>query len=188
MTGSATIRTAAGVDADAFKTAFRFHPSGIAVITADPGSGPVALTATSLFSASARPPVVGFSVAETASTASALAEAEVVTIHLIGPESLEIAKRAAASGSDRFSGTRWMRGRGGVPYFVDVLPRLTGHVISRAQAGEATVHLVQLVDITLGPQRDGPALVYWNRGWFEIDKSDAISEDSQRVANPAVPQ
>ena len=36
------------ITADEFKAAFRNHPGGVAVITADAGNGPVGLTATSV--------------------------------------------------------------------------------------------------------------------------------------------
>ena len=45
------------LSADEFKALFRGHPGGVAVITADAGDGPVALTATSVASVSAEPPL-----------------------------------------------------------------------------------------------------------------------------------
>ncbi|MDF2667490.1 MAG: flavin reductase-like protein [Microbacterium sp.] len=50
------------VSADDFKRAFRGHPGGIAVITAYGENGPVALTASSVSSVSADPPLLIFSV------------------------------------------------------------------------------------------------------------------------------
>lgn len=44
------------LSADDFKSAFRNHPAGVSVVTADPGDGPVGLTATSVISVSANPP------------------------------------------------------------------------------------------------------------------------------------
>ena len=41
---------------DRFVTAFRNHPAGVALVTADPGDGPVAMTATSVCSVDANPP------------------------------------------------------------------------------------------------------------------------------------
>ena len=46
---------------DDFKAAFRHHPAGVAVITADAGRGPVMLTATSVSSVSAEPALLMFS-------------------------------------------------------------------------------------------------------------------------------
>ena len=50
-----------GLTPESFKTAFRNHPAGVAVITANSPDGPVALTATSVVSVSAEPPVLIFS-------------------------------------------------------------------------------------------------------------------------------
>ncbi len=47
------------LSADDFKSAFRNHPAGVSVVTADPGDGPVGLTATSVISVSANPPAPG---------------------------------------------------------------------------------------------------------------------------------
>ena len=50
------------VSADDFKAVFRGHPGGVALITADAGDGPVALTATSVASVNVDPPLLMFSV------------------------------------------------------------------------------------------------------------------------------
>jgi len=47
-----------------FREAFRRHPAGVAVITADPGDRPVAMTVSSLISVSAAPPIVAFSLSQ----------------------------------------------------------------------------------------------------------------------------
>ena len=54
-----------------FLTAFRQHPAGVAIVTGDPGTGPVALTVSSLISVSVEPPTVAFSLSEASSSAQA---------------------------------------------------------------------------------------------------------------------
>lgn len=49
------------VSADDFKFAFRHHPAGVAVVTADAGDGPVAMTVSSLSSVAIAPPTLVFS-------------------------------------------------------------------------------------------------------------------------------
>lgn len=73
------------LSAEDFKAAFRNHPAGVAVITADPGDGPVALTATSVFSVSATPPLLVFSVSELSSAAPAIARSTSVVVHCSVP-------------------------------------------------------------------------------------------------------
>ncbi|WP_287931796.1 flavin reductase family protein, partial [Arthrobacter sp.] len=72
------------LSADDFKAAFRNHPAGVAVITADVGAGPVGLTATSVISVSASPPLVVFSLSSSSSSTPTVKKAETVVIHLLG--------------------------------------------------------------------------------------------------------
>nr|WP_091424221.1 flavin reductase [Arthrobacter sp. OV608] len=53
---------------DQFRAAFRNHPGGVAVVTADAGDGPVGLTATYVISASVEPNMLAFSVSELSSS------------------------------------------------------------------------------------------------------------------------
>ena len=102
-----------------FKRAFRNHPAGVAVITADPGDGPVGLTATSVFSVSAEPPLFVFSISSASSSAPALARADtVVVVHLLGAHQLDAARLFATSGVDRFRPIRtpWSRLETGEPF------------------------------------------------------------------------
>ena len=63
-----------GLSADAFKRAFRNHAAGVAIITADAGNGPVGLTATSVFSVSAEPALLVFSVSDDSSSVRSYAK------------------------------------------------------------------------------------------------------------------
>src|SRR5690606_28712712 len=104
-----------------YKALFRGHPGGVAVITADAGTGPVALTATSVSSVSAEPPLLVFSVSSQSSAGPALAHAETVIVHLLDAHDLEVARLGATSGIDRFAQThRWSRLLSGEPVFHDV--------------------------------------------------------------------
>jgi flavin reductase (DIM6/NTAB) family NADH-FMN oxidoreductase RutF len=91
------------LSADDFKSAFRNHPAGVAVITADIGAGPVGLTATSVISVSANPPLVVFSLSSASSSTPTVKMAETVVIHLLGAEQIDLAKNFATSGIDRFA-------------------------------------------------------------------------------------
>ncbi|MDQ1572665.1 MAG: hypothetical protein QOH44_224, partial [Actinomycetota bacterium] len=98
------------LSADEFKLAFRNHPAGVAVITADAGDGPVGLTATSVFSVSAEPPLLVFSISSQSSSAPTLSRADTVVVHLLSAEQLAVAKLFATSGVDRFADTEsWAR-------------------------------------------------------------------------------
>ncbi len=120
-----------GLTPEEFKTAFRNHAAGVAVITADAGRGPVGMTATSVFSISATPPLLVFSASELSSSTPTLTEADTVVVHLLGSDDLDLAVLCATSGIDRFADTSlWSRLETGEPYFPNVHAWIRGRVVN----------------------------------------------------------
>jgi len=165
-----------GLSAPEFKAAFRQHPSGIAVITADAGNGPVAMTASSVFSVSAEPPVLVFSVSQMSSAAPTLLAADTLVVHMLSAENLDLALLGAASGVDRFADTSlWARLETGEPYFVDANAWIRGRVVDRMRIGESTVVAVHALSASV--PHDGEAanpLVYHNRTWHHLGAHSRI--------------
>jgi flavin reductase (DIM6/NTAB) family NADH-FMN oxidoreductase RutF len=156
------------LSADEFKLAFRNHPAGVAVITADPGDGPVGLTVTSVFSVSAEPPLLVFSVSAQSSSAPALARADTVVVHLLGADQLEVAKLFATSGVDRFADPdSWSRLDTGEPYLSGTASWLRGRIINRMDAGNSTVIAVHAIEAGV-EETDASPLVYQNRNWHSV--------------------
>jgi flavin reductase (DIM6/NTAB) family NADH-FMN oxidoreductase RutF len=170
---------AASLSADEFKTLFRGHPGGVAVITADAGDGPVALTATSVSSVSAEPPLLIFSISALSSASDVLSRAETVVVHLLDAHDLEVAQLGATSGIDRFADTdRWSRLVTGEPVYHDVRAWVRCAVIGRMDAGASTViaaHALQSgLQRDVGASDDGGALVYHNRTWHRLGEHSII--------------
>lgn len=158
----------ASLSPDAFKLAFRNHPAGVAVITADDGNGPVGLTATSVFSVSAEPPLLVFSISSQSSTAPAIGRAETVVVHLLGVEQLALAQLFATSGVDRFADpTSWSRLETGEPFLPASPSWLRGRIINRMEAGGSTVVAVHVLESKTSSESISP-LVYHNRSWHGI--------------------
>lgn len=78
-----TVAEATSLPADDIKAFFRGQPGGVAVITADAGQGPVALTASSAASLSAEPPLPVFSVSALFSAAGVLSRSQTVVVHFL---------------------------------------------------------------------------------------------------------
>lgn len=166
--------------ADEFKAVFRGHPGGVAVITADTGDGPVALTATSVSSVSAEPPLLVFSVSSLSSASEVLSRAESVVVHLLDAHDLDVARLGATSGVDRFADTdRWARLVTGEPVYNDVRAWVRGAVIGRMDAGGSTVIAVHALQSRIARDVDagepGDALVYHNRVWHRLDEQSRIA-------------
>lgn len=171
---------ASSLSADDFKALFRGHPGGVAVITADAGDGPVALTATSVASVSAEPPLLIFSISAQSSASATLAAAETVVVHLLDAHDLEVAQLGATSGIDRFAQThRWSRLVTGEPVYHDVRAWVRCAVIGRMDAGGSTVIAAHALQSRL--ERDvaggehGDALVYHNRNWHRLGDHSRIA-------------
>ena len=167
------------LSADEFKALFRGHPGGVAVITADDGSGPVALTATSVSSVSADPPLLVFSVSSLSSAFTTVSRADTIVVHLLDADDLELAQLGATSGVDRFADdARWSRLVTGEPVFHGSRAWVRCAVINRMDAGTATViaaHALQaLVTRDAAPGTAGNALVYHNRLWHRLGEHSAI--------------
>ncbi|MFJ5219079.1 flavin reductase family protein [Streptomyces sp. NPDC088354] len=140
-------------DTTAFRSVFRRHAAGVAVITA-PGARPVGFTATSLTSVSAEPPMVSFGISTTGSTWPTVADVAYVGIHILGEHQEDLAATFARSGADRFAPpTAWGPGPYGVPLLEDVSAWLVARVVARIPAGDHRVVIAQAV----AGAPDGPA-------------------------------
>ncbi|GAX52024.1 flavin reductase family protein [Streptomyces olivochromogenes] len=144
---------------DLLRSVFRQHAAGVAVITAQGGSGPVGFTATSLSSVSAEPPIVSFGIGVGASSWPTISESDHVGIHILGEHQQELAATFARSGADRFGApTRWRKGPEGVPVLDGVLAWLVCRVAARVPAGD---HRIVLAEVVLGdPSGVGRPLLY----------------------------
>ena len=162
---------------DDYKALFRHHPGGVALITAVGPDGPVALTATSVASVSAEPPIMVFSVSEFSSSLPTLKVVETVVIHFLGADDLHLARLGATSGIDRFAdaslwtelasgervfhGTRWVRGQ----------------VLERVEAGGSTLILAQAIQSNVSAANPAPepvGLAYVNRKWYGLTDAAVI--------------
>lgn len=165
-----------GLSAADFKLAFRNHPAGVAVITADAGAGPVGLTATSVFSASADPAILVFSISGQSSSAPTIEKAETVVIHLLGADQLQVAKLFATSGVDRFADqSSWHRLVTGEPVIHGVPVWIRGQIIDRMDAGGSTIVAVHALQAHILDEDVAP-LVYHNRSWHHIGEHSKLDD------------
>lgn len=165
---------------EAFRDAFRGHAAGVAVVTADPGDGPVALIVTSLFSVSVDPPLLAFSASASSSSTEALLAAETVVVHVLARSDIELARRCAVHGADRFRDAEWARLATGEPCFTDVGTRILGRIVARHPAGTGTIVVVQAEDVaSAAPGSEQRPLVYHDRTWHALDEHSRVDAREQ---------
>lgn len=166
------------VSADEFKASFRHHPGGVAIVTADAGDGPVAMTATSVFSVSVDPPLFVFSASELSSSTPTISASETIVVHLPSADQLDLAVLASTSGADRFPAGRWARLATGEPMYPDVPVWIRGRIVNRLTAGASTVFVVEALGTSASaadaPTEAGRPLVYHNRTWHALDDASML--------------
>lgn len=162
---------ASPVITDAFIAAFRHHPSGVAIITADAGDGPVALTVSSLISISASPPMVAFSLSASSSSAKAIERAASVVVHFVRRADMQLARLCATSGGDRFGpNVSWARLGTGEPYYPKVDLWFRAELRGRLETPGACLVTAELTSVSPGAHaaRQAEALIYSNRAWHGL--------------------
>ena len=159
---------------DAFREAFRRHPAGVAVITADPGDRPVAMTVSSLISVSAAPPVVAFSLSTRSRSSEAVLRAETLVIHLLRFKDLDLARLCASSGADRFPpGGAWERLPTGEPRYTAVTTWFRARKLGVLPIEGAALVAAELLEGEAHAEEDPPeshSLVYLDRRWHRLHK------------------
>ena len=171
-----------------FRSLFRGHPSGVAVITATGPDGPVALTASSVSSVSADPPLLVFSVSAISSATPTILAADSVVVHLLDADDIDLARLGATSGVDRFADAEsWAPLPTGEPVFRGVRAWVRGAVVSRMDAGGSTVIAAHAVQSHIARDADTPAggaLVFHNRTWHRLGEHSRVGRPSPQPADP----
>lgn len=167
------------VTPEEFRGAFRQHAAGVALITAEVGGVPVALTATSVSSVSAAPPVLVMSLSAQSSSAATVRRAATVVVHLLGAGQLDLARLGAAPGVDRFADrSRWARLATGEPYFPAARIWIRGRVVGEMPAGGSSVVAVEALQTNAGAVDtvdECAPLVYHDRAWHRLGAHSRIA-------------
>ncbi|WP_427018522.1 flavin reductase family protein [Pseudarthrobacter sp. P1] len=165
--------------ADSFKDAFGNHPAGVAIITANTGTGPVGLTASSVASVSAEPAILAFSLASRAGSAAAIAAAGTFVVHLLGSGDVDLARIFASPGAERFTAAMdWTTLPTGEPILAHGGRTLRCATLSRTPAGGSVLIAATVLEILPAPDPaagDAGPLVYHRRGFHTLGPGSALA-------------
>lgn len=168
------------LSADGFKHAFRLHPGGVAIVTADVGEGPKAMTVSSLFSVSIDPPTLVFSASAMSSSTPTVLAADTVVVHMLSSANIDLAKLCATSGSARFGDdVEWGRLPTSEPYYPGASSWIRGKVVNRVDVHGSVLVVVEALEVKPPEQTSGaPAepLVYHSRNWFSLGETALLRE------------
>ena len=153
--------------ADQFKTAFREHPAGIALITANTPEGPVGLTASSVASVGLDPVALTFSVTRATGSAGALLAADTLLVHLLDSRHVDVAQQFSFTGGERFTPSQgWQTLATGEPYLPGVRAALRCKMIQVTPVGASSAVIAEVLDVVQG--ESGDALVYVDRAFRRL--------------------
>ncbi|MGO1561965.1 NADH-FMN oxidoreductase [Actinomycetales bacterium JB111] len=168
------------IGAEAFKTVFRRHPGGVAVVALEHEGGLVGFTATSVISISAEPPLLAFSLASTSSSWPAVAAAGTLAVSFLADHQDDISARFATSGIDRFAAGGWSLLPTGEPVIDGAVSWLRAEIFQRTRVGGSYLVSLRAVESSLGddplpraPETSAP-LVYHDRTYHRLGEHSAI--------------
>ncbi|TVU59515.1 flavin reductase [Paenarthrobacter nitroguajacolicus] len=153
-----------------FRAAFRAHPAGVAIVTASGPEGAVGLTASSVASVAVDPATLAFSVTGGRS-ASFIASAQTIVVHLVGADQLDLARTFADPAAPRFTHSMdWELLPTGEPLLREAQWALRCEIVHRAPLGGSVLLAAKVLDIRSNPSNSAP-LVYHNREFHTLFQS-----------------
>jgi flavin reductase (DIM6/NTAB) family NADH-FMN oxidoreductase RutF len=142
----------------------RSFPSGVAVVTTAVNGHPYGLLVNAFSSVSMEPPLVLVCVKTTARTHEHLYRGEYLGINLLAHDQIDIARRFAMSGGDKFADVAWRPGHESVPLLEGASAHLQVETDRRIPAGTHTIFIGRVI---AADTADRPPLVYFNSAFFD---------------------
>lgn len=142
----------------AFRQALGQFPTGVAIVTTAVDGKPLGMTANSFAAVSLEPPLVLWSVAQSALSHDAFATCQAFAVHFLGADRHELALRFAGRGSDKFAGLSYAFGETGAPLLEDLAPVFECRLHARHPGGDHTILIGEVVRLV--ERRHDPLLFH----------------------------
>lgn len=157
-------------DAKAFRQALGSFATGVTIITTRSADGePLGLTASSFNSVSLDPPLVLWSLANTAMSFEHFASAGHWAVHVLTAEQEALSGRFARRGEDKFAGLTIETGAGGVPLLTGCAARFQCKTASTYQGGD---HLIFIGEVVAFDQAPSAPLVFHGGRYAHATRRD----------------
>jgi flavin reductase (DIM6/NTAB) family NADH-FMN oxidoreductase RutF len=147
-----------------FRTALAMFATGVTVVTAHTAQGElVGLTANSFNSVSMSPPLVLWSLAQSAASMTAFATGSHYAINILSADQQELARQFAAKDVDRFAGVHYQLGRAGAPLIDGAAATFECFNRSRYEEGD---HVIFVGEVEHCSHRGGASPLLYHGGKF----------------------
>ena len=147
-----------------FRTALGMFATGVTIVTARTTSGAlVGLTANSFNSVSLSPPLVLWSLAQSAASMEAFRSGSHYAINILSADQQELARQFAAKGVDRFAGVAHTLGQSGAPLITGAAATFECFNRSRYEEGD---HVIFVGEVEHCEHRAGASPLLYHGGKF----------------------
>jgi flavin reductase (DIM6/NTAB) family NADH-FMN oxidoreductase RutF len=147
-----------------FRTALGMFATGVTIVTARKANGDlVGLTANSFNSVSMSPPLVLWSLAQSATSMEAFATGSHYAINILSADQQELAKQFSAKGIDRFAGVSYQLGLAGAPLIDGAAATFECFNRSRYEEGD---HVIFVGEVEHCAHRTGASPLLYHGGNF----------------------
>lgn len=133
------------LDRDAFRKALGQFPTGVAIVTAAMDGRPIGMTANSFAAVSLDPPLILWSVAQSAASHDAFVAANAFAVHFLGADYHELALRFGGRSTDKFGDIRHQPGETGSPLLDNLAPVFECRTWARYPGGDHTILVGEVI-------------------------------------------
>ncbi|HYO36405.1 MAG TPA: flavin reductase family protein [Geodermatophilus sp.] len=148
MTGPAEV-----VDPRLMRDVLGHFASGVTVVTADGGPGPLGFTCQSFSSLSLDPPLVAIAPARTSATWPRLRDLGRFCVNVLAEDQSDLSAAFARSGVDKFAGVPWRSSPYGSPVLEGVVAWIDCTLWAEYDGGDHTIVAARVLDLGADPAR-----------------------------------
>ncbi len=172
------------VDVGGFKEVMGRFASGVTIVAAVEGGGPVGFTCQSFVSLSLDPPLVGLAPAKSSTSWPRIARAGSFCVNVLADHQQDLCRRFAISGADKFAGVPWHPAAvGGAPVIEGCLAWVSCRLELVHDAGDHELVIGRVLDLGRG---DGRPLLFYRGEFATMAGSPIEPEGIQRAQDRAV--
>jgi flavin reductase (DIM6/NTAB) family NADH-FMN oxidoreductase RutF len=158
------------ITSENFRDALRHFASGVTIVTVKSGEEIHGLTVSAFASISPEPPLIAI-IIDHRHHAYQLLETEGASfaVNILHQDQISLSNRFAwIKDQDRFSEGQWGTAITGAPILEDALTWIDCQIYGKQVAGTHTIY-IGLIQASQVPRPDGDPLIYWNRGYRQIE-------------------
>jgi 3-hydroxy-9,10-secoandrosta-1,3,5(10)-triene-9,17-dione monooxygenase reductase component len=158
------------VDPSLLRDVLGHFASGVTVVTAVTGEGPIGFTCQAFSSLSLDPPLVAFAPARTSRTWPRLREIGRFCVNVLAEGQDAVSQNFARSAPDKFAGVPWTPSAHGSPVLTDIVAWIDGELWAEYDGGDHTIAVARVLDLGAHPERR-PLL--FHRGAYGLLRTEA---------------